>query len=116
MAREHDAEGVARLLREAVLSDDLSKLPLFGPDHLVATAGFVLDLILLPLMVRALLGEKFRRLRAKIAPHTEVSVAFFVAACRNDASSDGHGKLVAHIKDRPTLYSWQIWKKRCEVI
>jgi AcrR family transcriptional regulator len=86
MAREHAAEGVARLLHEAVLSDDLGTLPPFGPEHLAATAGVFLDLILLPLMVRALLGEQLRRLHAEIVPHAEGSVAFFVAACRNDAS------------------------------
>jgi hypothetical protein len=104
MAREQAAEGVARLLREAVRSDDLGTLPLFGPEHLATTAGFFLDLILLALMVRALLGEKLRRLHAEILPHAEGSVAFFVAACRNDASnSDGHGKLVTRIKARSSL-------------
>ena len=61
-------------------------MPLFGPEHLATTAGFFLDLIFLPVLVRALLGEQLRRLRAEMVPHAEGGAAFFVAACRNDPS------------------------------
>jgi hypothetical protein len=36
----------------------------------------------LPLVVRALFGEKLKPLRAEIGPHVAGSVAFFLAACR----------------------------------
>jgi hypothetical protein len=39
----------------------------------------------LPLMMRALFGEKLEVLRAQIGSHVASSVAFFLAACRNDS-------------------------------
>ena len=42
------------------------------------------DLVLLPLVLRALFGEKLKQLRAEIGPHVTRSIAFFLAAC-------GHG-------------------------
>jgi hypothetical protein len=37
----------------------------------------------MPLVVRALFGEKHKSLEAEIAPHVARNVAFFLAACRN---------------------------------
>jgi hypothetical protein len=37
----------------------------------------------MPLVVRALFGEKQKSLQAEIGPHVARSVAFFLAACRN---------------------------------
>jgi AcrR family transcriptional regulator len=84
MARERGQEAVGRLLREAVQSDELRKLPAFAPKHLETTTRFFRDLVLLPLFFRALCGEKPRMLHAEIGPHVARSVAFFVAACRCD--------------------------------
>lgn len=86
MARAHAAEGAARLLRGATQADPLGTGPAFAPQHLGTTAGFFLDLVLLPLMVRALLGEKLNDLRAEISTHTKVTARLFVAACRQDPS------------------------------
>jgi AcrR family transcriptional regulator len=86
MARAHAADGVAKLLRAATQSDRLGTGPAFAPEHLGTTAGFFLDLVLLPLMVRALLGEKLHHLRAEISKHTEVTARFFATACRQDPS------------------------------
>jgi AcrR family transcriptional regulator len=84
MARERGAEGVARLLAEvAQSSDELGRLPAFAPERLVTTTRFFLDLVLLPLLMRALLGEKLKPVRAEITPHVERSVALFLAACRH---------------------------------
>jgi AcrR family transcriptional regulator len=82
MARERGGEGVARLLGEAAQSDQLATLPAFAPERLATTTRFFLDLVLLPLLMRALVGEKLDLLRAEIAPHVGRSVAFFLAACR----------------------------------
>ena len=38
---------------------------------------------MLPLLMRALKGEKLKDLRAEIAAHVARSVAFFLAACRH---------------------------------
>jgi len=83
MARERGGEAVARLLREAAQSDELGKLPAFAAERLAATALLFVDLILLPLLMRALLGEKLEVLQAEIGPHVARSVTLFLAACRH---------------------------------
>ena len=83
MARERGSEAVARLLGEVAQSDELGTLPAFAPERLPSTTQFFLDLILLPLLIRALLGEKLNLLRAEIGPHVARSVSFFLAACRH---------------------------------
>jgi hypothetical protein len=39
-------------------------------------------LVILPLAIRALFGEKPAQLRAEIEPHVRRSVALFLGACR----------------------------------
>jgi hypothetical protein len=82
MARQRTEETVARLLGEAAQSDSLDALPAFAPERLAATTQFFMGLIFLPLIIRALFGEKLKVLRAEIGPHVARSVAFFLAACR----------------------------------
>lgn len=81
MARERGNEAVARLLVEAAQSDGIAKLPAFAPKHLQTTTQMFLDLVFLPLMMRALFGEKLKLLHAEIAPHVARTVTFFLAAC-----------------------------------
>jgi len=83
MLREHGSEAVARLLSEAAQSDDLAKLPAFAPPRLAATTRLYLDLVLLPLLMRALFGEKLDALHAEIDQHVARGVAFFLTACRH---------------------------------
>jgi AcrR family transcriptional regulator len=80
MAHERGAGAVAQLLGELAEPD---KLPAFAADRRAATAGNFLDLILLPMLMRALFGERLTALRAEIAPHVARTVAFFLAACRH---------------------------------
>ena len=80
MARERASEAVARSLGEL---DETPPLPAFAPDRLAATASQFLDLVLLPLLIRALFGEDPVTLHAEIGPHVARSVAFFLAACRH---------------------------------
>jgi len=82
MARERATETVARLLAEAAQSDELGSMPAFAPDRLATTSRFFLDLVLLPLLLRALLGEKIEPLRTEIGIHVARSVTFFLAGCR----------------------------------
>ena len=79
-ARERGSEAVARLLNEVAQSDEIGSLPAFSPSRLATTTRFFLDLVLLPLLMRALLGEKLKTLQAEIGPHVARSVAFF--SCR----------------------------------
>jgi AcrR family transcriptional regulator len=86
-ARARGAEAVAGLLREAAKSDDLGKLPAFAPERLSATAMLFVDLILLPLLMRGLLGAKLEALHAEIAPHVARSVKLFLDGCRHPSGS-----------------------------
>ena len=83
MARERAAEGLARLLAETAHSDELGTLPAFAPERLTTTTRFFQDVVLFPLVLRALFGEKLEQLCAEIKPHVIRSVAFFLAACRH---------------------------------
>ncbi|WP_029581785.1 TetR/AcrR family transcriptional regulator [Bradyrhizobium sp. URHD0069] len=81
-ARERGVDAVARLLGEVAQSNELGTLPAFAPERLETTTRFFLDLVLLPLLIRALFGEKLKTLQEEIQPHVAQSVAFFLAACR----------------------------------
>jgi AcrR family transcriptional regulator len=83
MARERAAEGLARLLAETAHSDELGTLPAFAPERLTTTTRFFQDVVLFPLVLRALFGEKLEQLCAEIKPHAIRSVTFFLAACRH---------------------------------
>ena len=83
MARERASEAEARLLSEVAQSDEPDTLPPFAPERLATTTRYFQDLVLLPLIIRALFGEKLEVLCAEIEPHVARAVAFFLAACRD---------------------------------
>jgi AcrR family transcriptional regulator len=83
MARKRGGQAVARLLAEAAQSNELGALPAFAPEHVETTTHLFQDLVILPLAVRALFGEKLKQLRAEIEPHAARSIALFLAACRH---------------------------------
>jgi len=87
MVREHGTGAVARLLGQVAQSDELGTAPAFAPRRLPTTTRFFLDLVLLPLLLRALFGEKLKLLHKEVGPHVARSVAFFLAACRHSGSS-----------------------------
>ena len=82
-ARRRSEEVVGKLLAEAAVSDSLGDLPAFAPQQLATTAKFFIDLVVWPIVVRALFGEKLKDLRAEVEPDVARSVAFFLAACRS---------------------------------
>jgi AcrR family transcriptional regulator len=82
-ARRRGEEIVGKLLAEAVPSDAHGALPAFAPARLATTARFFIDLVVWPILVRALFGEKLKDLRAEVEPDVARSVAFFLAACRS---------------------------------
>jgi AcrR family transcriptional regulator len=84
MARERAEESLVRLLGGVAQSDELGKLPAFAPKRLATTTLFFRGLVVMPLIFRALYGEKLKVLHAEIEPHVARSVAFFLAACRHD--------------------------------
>jgi AcrR family transcriptional regulator len=83
MARDRGLEAVSRLLGEVAQANDLGALPAFAPDRLATTTRFFLDVVILPLLMQALAGEKPKALQQEIGPHVARSVAFFLAACRS---------------------------------
>jgi AcrR family transcriptional regulator len=87
MARQRGEETVAHLLSEAAQSDALGALPAFAPERLATTARFFVDVVIFPLMIRGLFGEKRESLRAEIESHVARSVALFLAACRHDSAN-----------------------------
>jgi AcrR family transcriptional regulator len=87
MARERGNEAIAQLLSEFAKSDDMSALPAFAPDRLPTTARRFKELILLPILMRALFGEDLAEVRAEIGPHVAQAVMFFLAACRYERAT-----------------------------
>jgi AcrR family transcriptional regulator len=82
MGRERPTEAVARVFGELAAADDIGASSAFAPDQLSGTARRFLDLVVLPMLMRALFGEDLAALRAGIGPHVKQAVAFFLAACR----------------------------------
>jgi AcrR family transcriptional regulator len=84
-AYEISTEVGARLLGEMTQSDELGTLPAFAPERLATTARIFLNLVTVPMLLRALFEENLDVLRSEIGPHVSRNVAFFLAACRNGA-------------------------------
>jgi AcrR family transcriptional regulator len=80
--RERNTAAVTRFLAEIAESDRARALPAFNPDRLPGTARRFLDLVVAPMLWRALFGEDLAAVRADIGPQVAHSVAFFLAACR----------------------------------
>jgi AcrR family transcriptional regulator len=87
MARGRGEEFTSHLLSELAQSDALGALPAFAPERLTATTRFFMNLVVMPLILRALFGEKLKLLHAEIESHVRSSVTFFLAACRHGGVS-----------------------------
>jgi AcrR family transcriptional regulator len=87
MGRERPTEAVAHIFGELAASSEIGASPAFSPEKLRDTARRFLDLVVLPMLMRALFGEDLAGLRAEIEPHAARSVAFFLAACGLGAST-----------------------------
>jgi AcrR family transcriptional regulator len=86
-ARDLSTELGVRLLSEVKQADELSSLPAFSPERIATTARFFLDLVAVPMLLRALFEVDPRAMDAEIETHVARSVAFFLAACRNGGVS-----------------------------
>jgi AcrR family transcriptional regulator len=86
-ARELSTELGVHLLEQVAQSDKLSSLPAFAPEHLRTTARLFLDLVAVPMLLRALYEVNLKTLDAEIGAHVARGVAFFLAACRNGSMS-----------------------------
>jgi AcrR family transcriptional regulator len=90
MGRQRPTEAVARVFGELAASDAIGASPAFAPEKLSETARHFLDLVVLPMLVRALYGEDLAALRAEIGSHAARAVAFFLAAC-GQGGTPAHG-------------------------
>jgi AcrR family transcriptional regulator len=86
-ARRLSTEVAAGLLSEMTQSTELATLPAFAPERLATTTRFFLDLVVVPMLLRALFEVNLETLDAEIEPHVMRSVAFFLAACRHGGVS-----------------------------
>jgi AcrR family transcriptional regulator len=85
-ARDLSTDLGVQLLSELTKSDELRSLPAFAPEHLTSTARLFLDLVAVPMLLRALFETDLRNLDPEIDEHVTRSVAFFLSACRHGAS------------------------------
>jgi AcrR family transcriptional regulator len=88
-ARDLSTELGVHLLGELTRSDELSSLPAFAPERLATTARLFLDLVAVPMLLRALFEINLKALDAEVDAHVARSVAFFLAACRHGGVSEG---------------------------
>jgi AcrR family transcriptional regulator len=89
MGRERPTEAVAHVFGELAASSEIGASPAFSPEKLRDTARRFLDLVVLPMLVRALFGEDLAALRAEIGSHAARTVAFFLAACGPEGPPPG---------------------------
>jgi AcrR family transcriptional regulator len=82
-SRDRIAEAVSRVLSEATHLSRNLKGP-FSGKRSVPTAQIFMDLILLPILMRALLGEESKALKKDLQPFVRERVGFFLAACETD--------------------------------
>jgi len=83
MARERGAQAVTQVLSEVTHSNEIGSHPAFAAERLATTTRFFLDLVVTPLLMRAIFGEELKKVRAEIEAHVARGVAFFLAACRH---------------------------------
>jgi AcrR family transcriptional regulator len=83
-ARDRAANAVSHLLHDVTHALSTSPKGPFGPKRSVATAQIFMDLILLPMLMRALMGEEAKLLRKDLPSFVRDRVSFFLAACEGD--------------------------------
>ena len=82
--RDRAASAVSHILNDATHALSRGSKGPFGPKRSVSTAQIFMDLILLPMMMRALMGEGVKELRSELPNFVRDRVSFFLAACETD--------------------------------
>ena len=82
--RDRAAAAVSHVLSDATHTLSRSAKGPFGPKRSVSTAQIFMDLILLPMIMRALMGEGAKELRSELPAFARERVSFFLAACEAD--------------------------------
>ena len=82
--RDRAAAAVSHVLNDATHTLSRGAKGPFGPKRSVSTAQIFMDLILLPMIMRALMGEGVKELRSELPAFARERVSFFLAACEAD--------------------------------
>jgi AcrR family transcriptional regulator len=82
--RDRAAAAVSHVLNDATHTLSRGAKGPFGPKRSVSTAQIFMDLILLPMIMRALMGEGAKELRSELSVFVRERVSFFLAACEAD--------------------------------
>src|SRR6266480_2741397 len=82
--RDRAAAAVSHVLNDATHMLSRGAKGPFGAKRSVSTAQIFMDLILLPMIMRALMGEGTKELRNELPAFVRERVSFFLAACEAD--------------------------------
>jgi len=82
--RDRAAAAVSHILDDATHTLSRGAKGPFGPKRSISTAQIFMDLILLPMIMRALMGEGAKELRSELPAFVRERVSFFLAACEAD--------------------------------
>lgn len=82
--RDRAAAAVSQVLNNTAKPVSQAAKGPFSPKRTVATAQIFMDLILLPMLMRALMGEGEKELRSELPAFVRDRVSFFLAACEAD--------------------------------
>ena len=83
-ARDRSVSAVSQLLNDATEKLARSSKAPFSGKRSLATAQIFLDLILLPILFRSLVGETPKELKKELPSFMRERVGFFLAACEAD--------------------------------
>ena len=82
-AQQLSTEVAGGFLGEMAQSDEIGALPAFAPDRIAVTARAFLDLVVLPMLLRALFEQNIDVVNDEIGMHVTRRIPFFLAACRH---------------------------------
>jgi AcrR family transcriptional regulator len=82
--RDRAAAAVSHVLSDATHKLSRGPTAAFSTKRSLATAQIFMDLILLPMLMRALMGEGAKELRGELHAFVRERVSFFLAACEAD--------------------------------
>lgn len=85
-AQSRAADAISHVLSDAATLPSRAPKGPFSVKRSVATAQIFLDLVLLPMMMRSLMGADAKALRKETASFVRERVSFFLAACEADWS------------------------------
>jgi AcrR family transcriptional regulator len=86
-ARDRAAGAVSQILDGATQRATRSPKGPFSGKRRLATAQMFMDLILLPMLMRSLMGEALKDLRKELPSFLHERISFFLAACEADWTS-----------------------------